>query len=84
LTIEPNWLRSRKPALPAPTSSAAMDAGALEQEQRRSQALEVADRLPFGELQDDPLRRHAVVAEDGKEDARVELRRLQAPRRHVE
>ena len=65
-----SWLSSRRPALPAPTSSAAMrmpaDAAGLD---RAAQPVDVLDGLALGQLEHDPARVQPV-ADDQRGPAR--------------
>ena len=61
-----NWLSSRRPALPAPTSSAAMRSPARCSAIRFAcRRVDVLDRLALGQLDDDALGRDAVASQDG-------------------
>ena len=80
-----NWLSSRRPALPAPTSSAAMRRPrALQRNQVDLQAGRVLDLLALGQLDDDASGIDAVASEDREQCVGREMRRLNRARRDVD
>ena len=84
-TSNRNWLRRRRPALPAPTSSAAIRIPAARHRSRTDEhPRDVVDDLALGDLQDHPVGREAGAVQHVEKPCRTELRSLQRARRDVE
>ena len=77
-------LSRRRPAFPAPTSSAAIRNPAVRHAVKvLAKPLHVLDRLALGQLEDDPIGRQAVATEDRNQLAHAELIGLQRARGEI-